>query len=51
VPIKRSILALTAVTALVSGCVKNGDFDETGGIILTRHYAVQSCLKPGCQRD
>ncbi len=35
-PIKRSILALTVVTALASGCVKNGDFDETGGIILTR---------------
>ena len=34
--ISRPLIALSALAALVAGCAKNGDFDETGGIRLTR---------------
>jgi hypothetical protein len=36
VPNCRSLVALFALAALTAGCAKNGDFDETGGIRMTR---------------
>ncbi len=33
---RRPLIALLALTALTTGCAKNGDFDETGGIRMTR---------------
>ncbi len=33
---RLSLIALTASTALLSGCAKDGDFDSTGGINVTR---------------
>jgi hypothetical protein len=36
VPFNRPIIALLFATALVSGCARNGELDETGGVRLTR---------------
>jgi hypothetical protein len=36
VPIRRSFLCIAAAAVLISGCAKDGEFDETGGIRLTR---------------
>lgn len=35
-PAARPILIAAAATALLSGCAKDGDFDSTGGIAVTR---------------
>jgi hypothetical protein len=36
VSFRLTLTALTASTALLSGCAKDGDFDSTGGINVTR---------------
>jgi hypothetical protein len=36
VPFNRPFIALITATALVSGCARNGELDETGGVRLTR---------------
>lgn len=33
---RNPIIAVSACGLLLAGCVKNGDFDSTGGIIITR---------------
>ncbi len=35
-PISRSVTLLLALSILAAGCAKDGEFDETGGIRLTR---------------
>lgn len=35
-PFNRHLIALLTAAALVSGCAKNGELDETGGVRLTR---------------
>ena len=35
-PLSRPLLATIAAAALLSGCAKNGELDETGGVRMTR---------------
>lgn len=35
-PFRNPIIVVAAAGLLLAGCVRNGDFDESGGIIITR---------------
>jgi hypothetical protein len=36
VPLNRPLIALLTATTLMTGCARNGELDETGGVRLTR---------------